>query len=743
MKLALYSTVFILLLGTSCSQSPASGESDYPEDFAKQLSATQVRVEAVMEAGIEVPEPKDMAGGPTHELHKRNWATLQDAGALYRLTGEEQYAVFLKDALLEYAAVYQSWPTHPTARSYATGKIFWQCLNDANWLVYVSEGYGDIYDWLEPADRDRINNELFRPMADFLSVENPQFFNRIHNHSTWGNAAVGMIGLVMGDDELVQRALYGIPSADLPDDLRDDDSGRIKDKEGRAGFLAQLDLSFSPDGYFTEGPYYLRYALSPFLLFGKALAEKRPDLKILTYRDEILKKAVFSLLNQADPKGDFFPLNDSQKGMSLYSPEVVKTVDYAYYYFGKDPELLSLAVQQGAYTLDDAGAAVACAVATGKALPYSPKSMIFTDGPEGTEGGVGVLRAYGMGDAQTTLVMKYSAQGMGHGHFDKLAYSLYNETGEVIQDYGAARWVNIDQKGGGRYLKENNSWAKQTVAHNTLVIDETSHYEGKIGIAENLHPDLYAFSGADAGAKVQLISAKVDNAYPGRVLHRSQVLFTAPAFAQPLLLDVFRSVGTQKAIHELPTWYKGQLLSADFDYATNNELRPLGTKHGYQHLWIEGSGRPQGNSAQVGWINEGTFYTQTMTTLPGDEVRMVRLGANDPEFNLRRDPAFLLRRTGVATTTFASVLETHGSYSPRDEVPNEPYGHINNLAVVVDTPDYTALHFGHTNGQEWVLLLANNDNDTASVHQLSINDRPFKWTGVHHLIQITDKNESK
>ena len=731
--------VLIMLFCGACESKINILETDYPSAFAEQLTATQAQVDGVMAAGIQVPLPKDMAGGPTHEIHKRNWSTLRDAGALYRLTGEEKYAVFLKDALLAYADVYQGWPRHPTARSYATGKIFWQCLNDANWLVYVSEGYADIYDWLEPADRERIDNELFRPMADFLSLENPQFFNRIHNHSTWGNAAVGMIGLVMGDDALVQRALYGIPSAELPDDLRDDDSGRIKDKDGRAGFLAQLDLSFSPDGYFTEGPYYLRYALSPFLLFGKALAEKRPDLNILTYRDEILKKAVFSLLNQADPTGDFFPLNDCQKGMSLYAPEVVKTVDYAYHYFGQDPTLLSLAEQQGAYTLDDAGVAVARAVAAGKAMPYTPKSMTFADGPEGDEGGVGVLRAYGADEAQSALVMKYSAQGMGHGHYDKLAYSLYNETGEVIQDYGSARWVNIDQKGGGRYLKENNTWAKQSVAHNTLVIDQTSHYEGKISIAEELHPDLYAFStgdlGADAGAKVQLISAKVDNAYPGRVLHRSQILFTAPAFAQPLLIDVFRSVGTQKALHDLPTWYHGQLLSADFDYTTKSELRPLGNAHGYQHLWLEASGRPAGKSAEIGWFNKNTFYTQTMTTQPGDEFLLVRPGANDPEYNLRRDPGFVLRRAGAATTTFASVLETHGGYSPRTEVPNEPYGHVRELEVLTDTPEYTAITFGHENGTTWLLLLANENGDAAAAHQLTINGSPYEWTGVHHLIQ--------
>ena len=92
--------------------------------------------------------------------------------------------------------------------------------------------------------------------------------------------------------------------------------------------------------------------------------------------------------------------------------------------------------------------------------------------PTGTKEVIGILRTSTAPGNELCLVVKYSAQGMGHGHFDKLSYSLYDETGEIMQDYGAARWVNIDQKGGGRYLVENNTWAKQSIAHNTLVINE-------------------------------------------------------------------------------------------------------------------------------------------------------------------------------------------------------------------------------------------------------------------------------
>ncbi|MEM9929086.1 MAG: heparinase, partial [Bacteroidota bacterium] len=232
--------------------------------------------------------------------------------------------------------------------------------------------------------------------------------------------------------------------------------------------------------------------------------------------------------------------------------------------------------------------------------------------------------------------------------------------------------------------------------------------------------------------------ATVDNAYPGHPLHRSQILFTAPAFSQPLLIDVFRSAGTEETLYDLPTWYHGQLLSTDFTYTTKNELRPLGDTHGYQHLWLEASGQPSGASAEISWLHDGTFYTQTMATQVGDEILLVRTGANDPEYNLRRDPAFFLRRSGKGSTTFASVLETHGNYSPRTEVPNEPYGHVEELTILVDTPAYTALRFGHENGAKWLLLLANENGKPAATHQLNINGRQYAWTGAHHILQLAD-----
>ena len=166
--------------------------------FDATLKTMREEVDAEIDSGIDTPVPKDFSGGYTHEKHKRNFLIAQRAGMLFQILEDERYAEYVRDMLFQYEAMYKDLPLHPQERSYARGKLFWQCLNDSNWLVYMAQAYDAIYDWLPVEERTQLNNNLFRPFADFISIENPQFYNRVHNHSTWGNAAVGMIGLVMG-----------------------------------------------------------------------------------------------------------------------------------------------------------------------------------------------------------------------------------------------------------------------------------------------------------------------------------------------------------------------------------------------------------------------------------------------------------------------------------------------------------------------------------------------------------------
>ncbi|MCL4155471.1 UNVERIFIED_CONTAM: hypothetical protein GTU68_057994 [Idotea baltica] len=680
--------------------------------FDKTLAAVKKEIDSEIENGFDVPIPKDYSGGYTHETHKKNYILMQKSGALYQILDNEKYAKFVKDMLFEYAKQYPTWPIHPKPRSYARGKLFWQCLNDSNWLVYTSQAYDCIYDFLSEEERHTLETDLFRPFADHISKDNPQFFNRVHNHATWGNSAVGMMALAMDDDELLDRALNG-----------------VKDGQ-KIGFYANVDEPFSPDGYFTEGPYYQRYASYPFLIFAQALQNKKPEHKVFEYKDSVLLKSVHALLNLSNAKGEFFLLNDAQKGMSYYNASLISTVDIGYHFGGNNPELLSIAKKQDEVTLDDAGLAVALGIKEGKEKPFVKKSIELSDGSNGDEGAVGILRSGGL-----ELVFKYTAHGLSHGHYDKLSFALFENGNEVVQDYGMGRFVNIEQKGGGNYLKEGTTWAKMSIAHNTLVQNETSHFKGEYDIASQYHSDKYVFSVDNKN--VQVASAKDENAYPGTKLHRTMVTIKDEDYETPYVLDILRVTSESANQYDLPFYFLGHIMQTDFEYSKLSVPQILGKSDGYQHLYKEASASLNGKNIKLNWLLNNKFYTYSAVTNNKDEVIIGRIGANDPDFNLRNEQTLILRKKNVKDALFVSTIESHGTYSPVSELAVNAYSNIKNIEVVHNDEAYTAIQITTTNDKSKVFIISNKNNDKEAAHMLTINSKEYTWKGAY---KITENN---
>ncbi|EPR70042.1 poly(beta-D-mannuronate) lyase [Winogradskyella psychrotolerans RS-3] len=510
-----------------------------------------------------------------------------------------------------------------------------------------------------------------------------------------------MIGLVMDDQELIDRALYGIKGLKLDTNKKDDDGGFLN-KDGKAGFLANIEEPFSPDGYYNEGPYYQRYAMYPFLIFAEGLHNVKPELKIFEYKEGVLLKSINALLNLSDADGDFFPLNDGQKGMSYYNDALVTAVDISYHFGTQDPGLLSIAKEQNKVLLDDSGLAVALGIKNGNEEPFNKKSINLSDGPKGTQGGVAILR-----QDDIELVFKYAAQGSSHGHYDKLSYSLYEKGEEILQDYGLARFVNIEQKGGGNYLKENKTWAKQTIAHNTVTQNETSHFNGKYEVGSQHHSVLNYFSSENE--KVQVASAKEVNAYPGTEMLRTMAILKDEDFEKPYMLDIMKVTSDKANQYDFPYYFLGQVVETNFEYQTPKSLNPLGTKNGYQHLFVEGTAKAPSDNSQLSWLNKGKFYSLTSVTNTNDELLFTRIGANDPGFNLRREAALMLRRKNTKNTLFVSVIESHGSYSPVSESAVNSNSNIAALKVVLDTDAYTAIQITNINGNVKLFITANTE----------------------------------
>mgnify|MGYP003582670438 CR=1 FL=1 len=621
---------------------------------------------------IVVPIPKDGGGGYTHEQHKKNYSNMLNAATAYQISGEKKYADYVKNVLLNYASQYEKWPLHPKRKSEDdAGRIFWQSLNDFVWQIYTIQAYDLVYDGLPAADRKTIEEKLFVPILKFFTEDRYDVFNKIHNHGTWNLAAVGISGYVLNKKEYVETAING------------------SKKDGKTGYLAQINQLFSPDGYYMEGPYYQRYALLPFVLFAKAINNYEPSRKIFDYRDKLLSKAIQTSLQTSYTDKTFFPINDAIKDKTYESIELVYGVNLAYADIKPEVDLLDIARQQNRVIVSDAGLKVAADLAAGKAVPFKYQTLFIKDGAKGEDGGLGIIRS-GPNTDQQAVLMKAASQGMGHGHFDRLGLLFYDNTTEIFPDYGAARFLNIDTKNGGGYLPENNTFAKQTVAHNALVVDQTSHFNAKVGPADKTSPSLLYFSNQP---NLKVVSAKEANAYADVTMIRTSALVKVDGLEKPLLIDVVQAKSAKNHQYDLPFWYKGQLVNTSFPVAAKADgLTALGTKNGYQHLWLNASNKLDDKAGMVGLLNKNRFYTTHFVSDNPLEVKLVSIGANDPEMNLVDGKAFMLSSSGQ-NQTFASITETHGGTDPINETVSSALPSISELKIVKSDAQQTVISF--------------------------------------------------
>ncbi len=679
--------------------------------FDHSLSQLKKAADKAVSSPIVVPPPGE-GGGYEHERHKQNYREMYQAGVCFTLTGEEKYARFIRDMLLEYAKLYPTLGKHPQSRDQAPGKLFHQMLNETLWLTYTSMAYDCIYDWLDAETRARIEKNVFRLIIDWFTTENHKEFDRIHNHGTWTVCSIGLIGYVLEDKNLVDMALYGTR------------------KDGVGGFLKQLDLLFSPDGYYMEGPYYARYALQPFFIFAEAIERNQPELKIYAYRDQILKKAYYSAVQTTFPDGVFPPINDASRTMDIRDSGMIMANDLVHSRYGADPNLLAVKKIQKDVIINGAGLMVARDFAAQeKIAPMDWGSIEFTDGHDGRQGGLGILRL-GAGEKQSMLLMKYGVHGEGHGHFDKLHFIYYDQGRSVIPDYGFCRWINIEPKMGGRYLPENKSYAMQTIAHNTVTVDQTSQNLANRKQADEMSAKRHFFDSSNPD--VQVMSAHAEGYYPGTAMQRTLFLIQDERLPHPVVVDLYRINSDQMHVYDYPIHHQGQFITANFEYQPDVTAQsPLGADFGYQHIWRTASARVEG-PVKITWLDGNRYYTLLAAAAAGSEVLFGRSGANDPNYNLLSEPLFLIR-TQAQDHLFASVIESHGHFNEAREQSNGARGRLTGIKVIGHNETGSVIEVSGEKELRWVIMVNNGEASVDKKHEVTFSGNSYTWTGNYKV----------
>ena len=685
--------------------------------LGKALARDIAQTDAYMaNVGIEVPGHGE-GGGYEHNRHKQNYIHMDLAGRLFLITGEQKYRDYIVELLTAYATVYPTLESNVSRDSNPPGKLFHQTLNENMWMLYSSCAYSCVYHTLEESQKRQIEDDLFKHMIHMFVVTYGHDFDIVHNHGLWAVAAVGICGYAINDQESVDKALYG-----------------LKLDKVSGGFLAQLDQLFSPDGYYMEGPYYHRFSLRPIYLFAEAIERRQPELGIYEFNDSVIKTTSYAVFKTAFPDGTLPALNDSSKTISINDEGVIMATSVCYHRYEQTEVLLGMANHQQDVWVHQAGLTLSKAVeAADEIKPFSWGSLFMTDGPKGEKGGVSILRHRDSQDDDTMALIWFGQHGsdhqyhsaLDHGHYDGLHLSVFNRGHEVLHDYGFGRWVNVEPKFGGRYIPENKSYCKQTVAHNTVVVDQKTQNNFDTALAESKFGQKHFFLAEDE--KFQAMSGTISEYYDGIDMQRSVLLPELEEFEKPLVIDVYRITADAEHEYDLPYHYTGQLIRTDFDYQVESKLRPLGEANGYQHLWNVGSGKVEGSSL-VSWLHDSSYYSLVSSAPAGSEVIFARTGANDPDFNLRSEPTLILRQK-AKDHVFASVLETHGYFNESIEASIGARGLVEGVQVLGHDTTGTVVEISLISGKKYVFGISNQSNPEGK-HNVEFNGVQYQWTGA-------------
>ena len=114
------------------------------------------------------------------------------------------------------------------------------------------------------------------------------------------------------------------------------------------------------------------------------------------------------------------------------------------------------------------------------------------------------------------------------------------------------------------------------------------------------------------------------------------------------------------------------------------------------------------------------------------KVIFVETGASDPDFNLRREPGFILSAKTKNGVVFASVIERHGEYNPTVEYTKGSHTQVKNVEHFrFGTVDYIRVT---SKSGEFVGLAIAQDGSEDSRHSIEIDGKTISWRGPYFLV---------
>lgn len=509
-------------------------------------------------------------------LHNQVESRCHSLALAYALTGDDRFAVPVRDVFLRYAELYPKYERHDRwgrtgIFAVAGGRRYCQHLEEAIGIIRMAKVYDLVYDSkvISPEQHKRIEEDFILATAREIlkfNVFNPGR----NNHQSWFNAAYTVAGIACRDKALVNEGI-----------------------NGEKGFHAQLRTSLTSDGLWYEGTIsYHFYALQA--LEETVDAARRIGIDLA--KGTRLKDMFLGPMQIAYPNGQLPAMHDSDPAsLSTFRGHY----QWAYRVFG-DPAF--------------------------KALADGTVAAVDTLKSAALEGAGIVCLRRGKGSQAVCAMLDYGEHGEHHGHPDKLNLMLYALGREIVLDPGRLSYS----------VPEHISWSRQTVAHNTVVVNRRSQSpaRGKLLLfEENERYAACLATGGEAYAHVEM---------------RRFLLLT-----EGLLIDVFALVADREMTMD---WILHGIGKVETGLPLAEPKEPIGKEDGYQHL------------ADVKLAPGSPTFTADWRQADGQVMRVHFVGDQDSQvytgtgigYNLTDRVPFLLRRRAGKATCFTTVYDLAG-----------------------------------------------------------------------------------
>jgi hypothetical protein len=109
-------------------------------------------------------------------------------------------------------------------------------------------------------------------------------------------------------------------------------------------------------------------------------------------------------------------------------------------------------------------------------------------------------------------------------------------------------------------------------------------------------------------------------------------------------------------------------------------------------------------------------------------VIFTQSGANDPSFNLRSEPGFILRSKGESTV-FASVIETHGYFNEAFEQSVSARGEVKDIQVLGYNEQGSVVAIDTASARHLVMVSSQQGATEETKNSVKINGKTYSWKG--------------